>query len=280
MGKSTKLPAMPFYTGDWRKDPNVQSMDYELKGVWFEILCLMWESEERGKLMLNGKAMPESAIARLLGLDNQKVNLIVNQLVNLFGVACLCPDTKSLMSRRMVKDEDIRKIRRKAGSKGGNPKLLPKNKAKDVLVNQKDNLIVNHVVNQSINQIPETETEYVFEDESININKKESEVFSHWKNVFNHPKAKFDKNRCRIITAALKTYSTGDLLQAVDGCSKTPHNIGNSDSGQVYDGIHIIFKDSENIERFMRNAANPPRQPQAGKIQRNNFEQTEYKEEF
>jgi hypothetical protein len=84
-----KLPAFQFYPADWRKDPGVQSLPYFERGIWFEILCLMHESEQRGKLILNGR-------------DGQGV----------------------LMNRRMVSDENLRKIRQESGKKGGNPVLV------------------------------------------------------------------------------------------------------------------------------------------------------------
>ena len=68
----TKLPAFQFYPGDWRKDVGVQSLDYFDRRVWWEMLCLMHESEWRGALVLNGQAMSEGALALLLGLDKQK----------------------------------------------------------------------------------------------------------------------------------------------------------------------------------------------------------------
>lgn len=123
-----KKPSMQFYVGDWRKDPGVQSMDYEERGVWFEILLLMWESEQRGRLMLNGQPIPTDRLAKLLGLDKQKVNQITTTLVNL-GVASVCEDTGALMCRRMVRDEKLTQTRRESGKLGGNP----------ALVNQKDN---------------------------------------------------------------------------------------------------------------------------------------------
>lgn len=84
------------------------------------------------------------------------------------------------------------------------------------------------------------------------------EVFEHWQIVMNHPKSVLDNKREKIISDALKDPLTvEDLKLAIDGCSKTPHNMGNNDQGQRYDGIHIIFK-PENIDRFIANAENPP----------------------
>ena len=59
-----KLPAFLFYPGDWRKDPGVQSMDYEERGVWHELLCIMHESENRGMLTLGN-----------LPVDNLRISL-------------------------------------------------------------------------------------------------------------------------------------------------------------------------------------------------------------
>ena len=75
-----KLPSFQFYPGDWRKDPGVQSLGYFEQGVWWEIIGLMHESDRRGVLLLNGKAMPDEALARLLGLDNQ---ILTTTLTNL-----------------------------------------------------------------------------------------------------------------------------------------------------------------------------------------------------
>lgn len=73
--------------------------------------------------MLNGKAMPDEALARLLGLDNQILTTTLTTLLT-YGVASRDPETGAIMSRRMVRDEEIRKIRKECGSKGGNPNLV------------------------------------------------------------------------------------------------------------------------------------------------------------
>lgn len=121
-----KLPAFQFYPGDWRKDPGVQSLDYEARGVWFEILCLMHEAEPRGMLTLAGKAMSDEALARLLGLDKHHLNQILSKLAE-HGVSSVDPATGALCSRRMIKDENLRQIRQNAGKKGGNPVLVKQN---------------------------------------------------------------------------------------------------------------------------------------------------------
>lgn len=118
-----KLPALQFYPGDWRKDVGVQSLTYHDRGIWFEMLMLMHESERRGVLTLNGRPIPEDSLARLLGLDKQTLTTTITTLINT-GVASREEATGALMCRRMVRDEVTRQARAKAGKLGGNPALL------------------------------------------------------------------------------------------------------------------------------------------------------------
>lgn len=143
-----KLPSFQFYPGDWRKDPGVQALTYHDRGVWFEILCMMFESEQRGKLLLNGKPISDDALARLLGLGPQVLTNTLTTLLD-FGVASRDPQTGALICRRMVRDEDVRVKRAEGGKLGGNP----------VLRTGKDNLEVNLTPNLRDNLIPEDEVE-------------------------------------------------------------------------------------------------------------------------
>lgn len=118
-----KMPAFQFYPADWRKDPGVQALDFHERGIWFEILCFMHESSERGVLLLNGQPMPEVALARMLGLDNQILTMAITKLLE-YGVASRREADGALVNRRMVKDEHICQVRRNAGKLGGNPNLV------------------------------------------------------------------------------------------------------------------------------------------------------------
>ena len=81
------------------------------------------------------------------------------------------------------------------------------------------------------------------------------EIFKHWQTVMGHQQARLDSNRKKHIGNALKLgYTVDQLKQAIDGCSRTPHNIGDNDRNERYDGVHIIFKSADQIDRFMRNA--------------------------
>lgn len=99
------------------------------------------------------------------------------------------------------------------------------------------------------------------DDRPPKVSDDEWAVFDHWRRVMAHPRAKLDRTRLSRIRTTLKAYAVDDLKQAINGCAVTPHNMGESD-GQVHDGLHVIFKTPDNIDRFIRNAQDPP-QPRA-----------------
>ena len=113
-----KLPALQFYPGDWLRDPGVQSLTYHDQGVWLKLLCYMHESHERGKLMLNGRAMTHPEMGRLLGLELPVVEATMADLID-SGVGSIDEETGALISRRMVRDEEGRQQRKMWGKEGG-----------------------------------------------------------------------------------------------------------------------------------------------------------------
>ena len=87
-----------------------------------------------------------------------------------------------------------------------------------------------------------------------------TEIFEYWKTLMQHPQAQLDPKRKKLIARALSLgYSLEALCEAIRGCSITPHNQGHNDRGQRYDGLHIILRDSDQIDRFIHNAKHPPR---------------------
>jgi len=99
------------------------------------------------------------------------------------------------------------------------------------------------------------------------------EVFRCWQQTLCHPQAVLDaKRRKRIRQALAMGYSVSQLCDAILGCSYTPHNMGHNEQGQRYDGLHIILRDADQIDRFIRNAHSPPRlQNAADKLNNSNI---------
>ena len=122
-----KLPAFQFYPGDWMKDPNLKRCSHTAKGVWIDMLCLMFECDERGILASGGDAWTLDEIACAVG-GAQDVSLAGIHELLAKGVASR-NSVGAIFSRRLVRDEHIRTVRAKAGSKGGS-KTSSKKEAK------------------------------------------------------------------------------------------------------------------------------------------------------
>ncbi len=114
--KGDKLPAFQFYPGDWRKDPGIQAMDFEERGVWFELLCIMHESEDRGRLVMNSLPIPIRRLAKLLGISAKKTEKFFKVFTEL-GV-CSVDENGAFFNRRMVREEGKRQAKSRAGKAG------------------------------------------------------------------------------------------------------------------------------------------------------------------
>jgi hypothetical protein len=86
-------------------------------------------------------------------------------------------------------------------------------------------------------------------------------VFDHWRTRMGKTeRTAFDGKRRRAVEARLKDgYSPEDLMRAVDGCKVTPHNQGENDRGEKYDDLELICRDAGHVDRFIRNASDPPK---------------------
>jgi hypothetical protein len=85
------------------------------------------------------------------------------------------------------------------------------------------------------------------------------QVFDHWREVMNSPRSQLDQKRTKVIKGALKAgYSVGDLQRAISGCAKTPHNMGKNDRHQKFNGIDLILRNADQIDRFIANDGGNP----------------------
>jgi hypothetical protein len=87
-------------------------------------------------------------------------------------------------------------------------------------------------------------------------------VFAHYR--LYHPRAvpnpKSTSKEWRAIRARLSEgYSAEALCQAIDGCHKTPHNLGANERGAKYLGLELICRNSDQVTRFVEANENPPR---------------------
>ena len=117
---SNKLPAIQFYPGDWYK--NVLPLAMEERGVLFEILLIMHNSPSRGKFIIQaGIPYPLEDLSFICHTNQAKIKQIISKILAL-DILKQEPDTKIIFCLRMLREENLRKIRSQCGKLGGAPK--------------------------------------------------------------------------------------------------------------------------------------------------------------
>lgn len=117
-----KNPAFQFYVYDWQTDRRLQLCSARARGVWIELMCLMHDGDPYGHLTVNGRKLDLKSVATLTHLSLKSVRSGIQELEK-NGVIKVTTDGVYYCSR-MVKDEQLRQVRREAGKLGGNPALL------------------------------------------------------------------------------------------------------------------------------------------------------------
>mgnify|MGYP003341248770 CR=1 FL=1 len=125
-----KRPSFQFYPSDWLRDTALRSCSTGARGLWMDMICYMHEGNPYGYLKVGNKVIHAENLSRMVGesLDNVK-----KWLDELFEAGVYDLDDGAICSRRMIRDENLRKIRAEGGKLGGNPKLKDNGK-----VNHKD----------------------------------------------------------------------------------------------------------------------------------------------
>jgi hypothetical protein len=103
-----KLPAFMFYPGDWQKDPCLRRCSKAAKGVWMDMLCLLFECPVRGVFVdSSGKPWSDEEIAEAIGGD---IGANLGHITELVSKGVAQRDTRgAIFSRRMVRDEQNRR---------------------------------------------------------------------------------------------------------------------------------------------------------------------------
>lgn len=89
------------------KDPALRSVSIASRGLWIDMLCLMFESSRRGYLQqANGQSLSLAQLARMTGCSTDEAAHLVRELED----AGVCSRTEHgiLYSRRLVREETKR----------------------------------------------------------------------------------------------------------------------------------------------------------------------------
>jgi len=111
-----KLVWFKFYPGDWMKDPELRAVSPGARGLWIDMLCLMFECDRRGYLQFNnGTIVTAEHLARMTGSSTDDCTRWLQELET-SGVFSRT-DNGCIFSRRMLRDEKERSRIRDAVSK-------------------------------------------------------------------------------------------------------------------------------------------------------------------
>lgn len=112
-----KNPAFQFYPADHTRD--LGEHDLHIEGAWMRIQCTLWWSETPGKAT---KSLANWA--RVLRVGHKKSLSIIDYLLKKnIASGEVRGNQITIISRRMLRDEHLRQVRRDAGLLGGNPAL-------------------------------------------------------------------------------------------------------------------------------------------------------------
>jgi len=102
---------MQFYPHDWLSDPSLRSCSLAARGLWIDILCLMWDSPERGILPYAAGKVEAKALAKVVGHRTDFVRKLLTELEKA-KVFSRQQGSRRMYSRRMTSEELVRKQHR------------------------------------------------------------------------------------------------------------------------------------------------------------------------
>lgn len=102
-----KLPYLKFYTGDWIKDANLRRCSPNARAVFIDLLCVMFDCEQRGILGSNGEPWTEEEVAQAIPGDTFQNLLGIQELLK--NNVVRKDDRGFIYSKRMLSDDQERK---------------------------------------------------------------------------------------------------------------------------------------------------------------------------
>ena len=135
---STKVdgrPSFQFYPSDWGDDNALQLCSLAARGLWIEMINLMFNAPQRGHLLkANGKQMESKELALLVHANKEEVDQLLTELKS-EGVYSTLEDG-TIYSRRMYREwasrDKISEARSQAGKAGAEARWNSKPMAKPI----------------------------------------------------------------------------------------------------------------------------------------------------
>ena len=117
-----KLPYFKFFTGDWAKDPHLQTCSLGARGLWVELLILMFNSDKKGYLLIAGKSPDLPTLALMVRASIEDCTAFFGELE---VKKVFKKDAQGVIySKKMIQEDEEHQKKSAYGKMGGNPKLM------------------------------------------------------------------------------------------------------------------------------------------------------------
>jgi hypothetical protein len=117
-----KRPSLNWYPGDHQRDTGIKACAFEPRGLWREMMDLMHDGEPYGHLTAGGIPIMPLDLSRIIGIPLLQVNKYLKELEDRKVFSRTTEGV--IFSRRMVRDAETRRTKKRNGKLGGNPRLL------------------------------------------------------------------------------------------------------------------------------------------------------------
>ena len=173
--RKSKKESFAFYPADWMSDSRLRLCSVGARGLWIDILCLMYLSSERGYLVIEDTILDEQMIQKALAYDAKEFD---DYFTELKRYNIIKKDEKNrYFCKTMVNAQQLSEKRTMSGKLGGNPNLKVLVKQNDILVdnlvNQKSNLVKQNQNLDNQNEILDNQNGNLVKQNSILVNQNE-----------------------------------------------------------------------------------------------------------
>lgn len=128
--KEDGRPAQQWYWDDWFSAFDVRLCSLAARGLWIDMLGIMYKAEIRGTLTINGRQIDSKTLAKIVGDTMANTDEYLKELENQDVFSRL--EDNTIICRRMFREsgrkDQISKIRSLAGKKGADMRWQPDNK--------------------------------------------------------------------------------------------------------------------------------------------------------
>lgn len=170
--RKSKKESFAFCPQDWMSDSRLRLCSAGARGLWIDIMCLMYLSNERGYLLVDDTVLDEEMLQRTLGYDAIEFDKCFTELIKYNIIKK--DDKNRYFCKSIVEAQKLSEKRSVSGKLGGNPNLKVLvnhlDKQNENLLKQND-ILVDNLVKQ--NDILDKQTQNLVKQNEILVKQNE-----------------------------------------------------------------------------------------------------------